>query len=216
MHVVQEPLEENRGTRLRVSSGEFDGYPPIPQLDLFGLAPEILTPERAAVAAVLAFHPWISDRIEFNWEISSLTAQRISEFFQPAWISVGPIARRNTPIPRGARTVSALCGSTSTEVTGPTVGLGLPNGTLAVSRHGTHIELPTNARPLGELAPSPQGRLSAPLAAFVAYSELLDVSRYVLRIDEGTSLIAVPAIERLLEAVSLGIEVLRDSENADG
>lgn len=81
---------EAGGSALIASPERYDAVPYIEELMIDG-RPRVVSADRLAVAAILAFGFDSSGPIELPFPVGPTTAQAIQEFLNPTWVAVSPI-----------------------------------------------------------------------------------------------------------------------------
>lgn len=86
---------------LMAAPGDYDGYP-VPALMTTDMVPRAVSPDRLAVAFVLAFHPFISGELSFPYGIHPEVASAVGEFMQPSTVFISEIDFKVAVIPSGS------------------------------------------------------------------------------------------------------------------
>lgn len=90
MKIEWQGNSEAGGSAIIASPERYDAFPYIGQLMIDG-RPRVVSADRLAVAATLAFGPDSSGSMEFPFPVGAATAQSIQAFLAPTWTTVGPI-----------------------------------------------------------------------------------------------------------------------------
>lgn len=190
-------------SRLTAEVEDFDGWPPVAELRVSADIHSV-SPDRVAVAAALAFAPWISGTLTLDRPFSALTAQRISEFFDGIWVSARPVRRGALPIPRGDVTVGLSYGHGEMDSSTPRLAVSGPSamrGHLAV---GSTVTVASTA-PLLTTEHGGRPPVLSLLAVGVLCSESLGVGTFRLLEEPSEQVTSMASVARLLECVSLGL-----------
>lgn len=91
---------EAGGSAIIASPESYDAIPFIKELMIDG-RPRVVSAERLAVAAILAFGSDSSGSVELPLAIGPATAQSIQQFLSPAWVAVSPIDFVSKALPIG-------------------------------------------------------------------------------------------------------------------
>ena len=194
-------------SELRATPENLDAWPAVRSLRCDRTIDPI-SPDRLAIACILAFGPWCSGQLTFPDQVSSLTAQRLTRWIPERWLHAFPVHPANIPIPRGTKVFTlerAVCQSRTRDT--PTI-FSMSAAVQPISTVSNEVwELASNAWMLEN---GPRNALSswAPhMALAVLFSEALGVdifsiSGLVLEEDEQTQL------QSLLSCGGLGLEIL--------
>lgn len=190
---------------LSAAPGEIDGFPAIASLRL-DTVPQKVSPDRIAVAGILAFGRYLSGQVQFDSKISALTAELIARFMRPRWVHVTPLHPANLPIPRGTKTVrlTESISRIASEAVLVVVRSDQYQGAI-VGRNATIVA--SNAWIIDQLdAANEIDSLSARLAVAVLMAEQMDTA--VIRIEniDHKDAPEISALKELLGAVGLGME----------
>jgi hypothetical protein len=88
---------------LMADPGDYDGHP-MPALLSTDMVPRTVSPDRLAVAFVLAFHPFISGEVSFPYGIHPEVASAVGEFMKPTTVFISDIDFKVAIIPSGGNT----------------------------------------------------------------------------------------------------------------
>lgn len=189
---------------LEAVPGELDGTPAISRL-LFPTPKNNVSPDRIAVAGILAFGKYISGQVVFDEKMSALTAQTIEQFLEPRWVHVTPLHPANLPIPRGNAHIH-LSSSIKELVHGDSLLIlkGLP--TQGVAYLEAIVSVPSNALLLDAVDSATSWQtFGATLAVGVLHSADLDIA--VLKNREWSAIqdSDFEKLRNLLSSCGLGI-----------
>lgn len=90
MKIEWQGNSEAGGSAIIATPERYDAVPYINELKIDG-RPRVVSADRLAVAATLAFGPDSSGSMEFPFPVGAATAQAIQAFLAPTWMTVGPI-----------------------------------------------------------------------------------------------------------------------------
>jgi len=138
---------------LMADPGDYDGYP-LPALLTTDMVPRTVSPDRLAVAFVLAFHPFISGEVSFPYGIHPEVASAVGEFVKPSTVFISDIDFKVAIIPSGGNVFAVNPGG-QYEVSSSwvdfdserTIELNLPSvsDSFSHSFHNDVLTVPTNA-----------------------------------------------------------------------
>lgn len=182
--------------------GEFDGFPPVPTLEIGVDLPATSSADRLAVGLSLVHAPWLAGPVEMPHPVSALTAQRITEFFGNRYVTLSTVGDRALPIPRGSKQVRIVDLVTHPAPTPDESAIALAPLTVAEGcvAYGRTLSIASNVHLFGTTSVSRGARLhtlgmGVLLAEFVDAGTLLDPSGHQ----------ADPRLHLLLESVGLGL-----------
>lgn len=191
-------------SQLIASPEELDGFPALQRMTIPALhtAP---SPDRVAVAGVLAFGKYCSGQLNFNQRISAYTAQVVERFMRPRWANVAPLHPANLPLPRGRSRVVLVSNVDSVfESNALRFVPGIYQS--GINQVGNTLSIPSNAWLIDEIDNSAAWHnFGAKLGAAVLMGEYLDLSVIYFDGMEGLSPQEAVALRELMSAVGLGI-----------
>lgn len=106
---------DSSGAFIGATPTVLDGFPLIQRL-VTSKSVTSLSPDRGAVAAVLAFAPYLSGQQILPSQFSALTAELLQRLMQPGWTHFSPLHPANLPIPRGTREIALRLGNEKSNV----------------------------------------------------------------------------------------------------
>jgi hypothetical protein len=190
---------------LRATPEDYDAFPPLGDL-LFDRQPRVLSPDRFALAAYLAFGHHMSGRLESTQWVSPALAEAISVDAAPVWLHTVPVELYAKALPVGSRsvrvTVEGLDGfwpaRRSTEPELVVMRSDLSRGARMTF---TSLEVSSNAWLFATGRPA-ERRMRIAVACAVVFAEDLEMDRCVIpqglvKADELTKLRQLTAAVRL-------------------
>lgn len=190
-------------TRLTASTGEYDGTPPVPNLEIGLNLNGITTADRLAVGLALIYSPWLAGPFQTPDPVSALTAQRVTEFFGERFVTVTTVTDRALPIPRGVQRVTVIDLATAPDSTPSEARLSLAPFSLRESSlsFGNQHTVASNIHIFGPLASQLHAGNLHTLGLAVMLAEHADASVLV----HPAAAVQVPGLDLLLESVGLGL-----------
>lgn len=198
------------GCEVTAVPAEYDGHPTPTSLRL-DHSPTAVNPGRLAVAAVLAFRPYVSGSLELPKPVSPEVAAALRSVLAPTEVFPGPVQFHPKALPQGT-------GELLVVPDGGRVPAGRPGSQLHLVSAAAHVgcrvdkDRTTVATNAGQLVPRTADELDRCLpfvAAAVLLAEDLDVGTLTLPVPGGRRRTAVG---RLLEAVGLRLDVSGEVE----
>lgn len=197
---------EEKYSLLSATPGEIDGFPAVSRLR-FDVAPSTVSPDRIAVAGILAFRRYISGQVQFESRISALTAELIARFMQPRWVHVTPLHPSNLPIPRGNKTLELRDSISMTRADAVLAIVRKDRYQGAIFGADTTI-IPSNAWVIDQLDTEDEiDTFSARLAVAVLMAEDLNTSVIKIENLDIKNASDFSVLKDLLGAVGLGLEL---------
>lgn len=197
---------ESTGAFIEATPTVLDGFPLIEKLTISKTITN-LSPDRCAVASVLAFAPYLSGQQIVPNQFSALTAELSQRLMEPEWTHFSPLHPANLPIPRGSRAIALKLDDEEPNAL-TELRLVPPNGEFGVGYEPGSVVVTTNAIDLDTLGKaSPVHPARASLAAAVLLAEDLDIATYVVSKQTAAKFKLTSAVIELLNAVSIGLRV---------
>lgn len=190
-------------TLITSNTGEFDGSPPVPTLEIGVALPEV-SADRIAVGLVLVHAAWMAGPAQVPYPVSALTAQRVTEFFGDRYVTLTTVGDRALALPRGSREVRLLDLTTDPAPAPNEPAIALAPLTAAEGHvaRGTVLSVASNVHMFETTAVSSSTNLHT-LGLGVLLAELVDAGTLIHpSADHADS-----ALHLLLESVGLGLAV---------
>jgi hypothetical protein len=194
------PVLDDGGCGISAVPQEYDGHP-TPDLLKLDYSPRFAAPTRLALAAVLAFRPYISGALQLPQPVSPEVADGIREILRPHEVFPEPIEYHPKAIPTGPGTFRLQDSPTAVKPGSPAGPLDLVLVDTA-RVFGHHLEgnvatMPTNASLLAPGVSDPLDRLLPSLAVAVLLAEDFGVGAIELPAEAAGGKRYVPVVGAL-------------------
>ncbi|MGP9613502.1 hypothetical protein ACT3TE_09605 [Brachybacterium sp. AOP42-B2-9] len=186
--------------------GEYDATPPVDAL-LLDRAPRTLNPERQAIAAYLAFSPWISGELHLPQRLGPNTAAAIERDLAHVQVRPAPVEYYPKPLEVGLREVSVVLDELGHSGNGAFINVVRASEWAGSLRGLQSIVVSSNAFALDSAASTETPSIRARLAVAVLFAG--EISADILVLPQGLALsdAELDSLRSLLLAARLGLEV---------
>lgn len=185
--------------------GEYDATPPVDAL-LLDRAPRTLNPERQAIAAYLAFSPWLSGDLQLPQKLGPNTAAAIERDLAHVQVRPSPVEYYPKPLEVGLREVSVVVDQLGHNGSGAFINV-LRTSEWAGSMRGLQsIAVSSNAFTLDAAASTESPSIRARLAVAVLFAGELSADILRLAADPAITDAEVDSLRSLLLAARLGLK----------
>lgn len=186
--------------------GEYDAQPPVNSL-LMDRAPRTMNPERQAIAAYLAFSPWISGDLHLPQRLGPNTAAAIERDHEHVQIRPVPIEYYPKPLEIGHRRAELVLDSFGHSGDSAFINIVRASDWAGSIRGLKSISVASNAFTLDAAAAHNEVSIRARLAVAVLFAGELSVDALILPDDIVISEREFESLRKLLLAARIGFEV---------
>lgn len=186
--------------------GEYDATPPVDAL-LLDRAPRTLNPERQAIAAYLAFSPWVSGELQLPQRLGPNTAAAIERDLAHVQVRPTPVEYYPKPLEVGLREISVVFDELGHSGSGAFINVVRASEWAGSMRGLQSIAVSSNAFALDAAASSVTTSIRARLAVAVLFAGELSADVLLLSEDLALPDAELDSLRSLLLAARLGLEL---------